>query len=285
MGGRREVHDRPIWAIMAGMTNLFELATAALLECDTDGKLESVERLVVLYRSGRLDRAPRPRLPGTLEAGRPVRPRLVPPREVPRRRLGSPEGRAAMLHAIAHIEFNAVNLALDAVVRFQEMPEPFREDWLRVAGEEVLHFRLVRDRLRELGHDYGDFPAHGGLWELAQQTAEDPLLRMALVPRVMEARGLDVTPGIMEKFRARGDEHTVAVLEVILRDEIGHVEAGSRWFRHLCQQRGLDSEDTYFDLLARHLGNRIACPLHRQARLAAGFSNSELEHLESLCGS
>jgi len=268
---------------MAAMQNLFELAAAALLENDLDGKLERVEQLAAFYRDGRLDVAPRPGLPGTLEAGRPGRPLLVPPREVPKRRLGSAEGRAAMLHAIAHIEFNAINLALDAVVRFQQMPEPFRADWLKVAEEEVYHFRLVRGRLRELGHDYGDFPAHNGLWELAQETAADPLLRMALVPRVMEARGLDVTPGIMEKFRAAGDQETVAVLEVILRDEIGHVEAGSRWFRHLCRERGLESEKTYFELLGRHLGNRVSCPLHHEARQAAGFSHSELERLEQLC--
>ena len=268
---------------MAAMPNLFELTTAALLESDLDGKLEQAERLAVLYRDGRLDVALRPQLPGTLEAGRPGHPVLVPPREVPKRRLGSAEGRAAMLHAIAHIEFNAINLALDAVVRFQQMPEAFRADWLRVAQEEVHHFRLVRGRLRDLGRDYGDFPAHDGLWALARETAADPLLRMALVPRVMEARGLDVTPGIMERFRAAGDRETVAVLEVILRDEIGHVEAGSRWFRHLCGERGLEPEKTYFELLGRHLGNRVSCPLHHEARRAAGFSHSELERLEQLC--
>lgn len=268
---------------MAPMKNLYELTRDALLERDPDAKTAKTGLLLRLYRKGELDNEARPDLPGTLEAGRPSRPELVPPGKVPRRRLGTPQGRAAMLHAIAHIEFNAINLALDAVCRFQEMPLAFREDWLRVAEEEAHHFRLVRDRLRALDYDYGDFPAHEGLWQLARKTAGDPLLRMALVPRVMEARGLDVTPGIMEKFRAVGDHDSVAVLEVILRDEIGHVEAGSRWFRHLCAERGLDPEQTYFDLLARHLGNRIACPLHRGARRAAGFSENELKRLEKLC--
>ena len=267
------------------MRNLFEKVAAALLQPEVDAKLEQVRELARLWRAGELEREPRPQLPGTLEAGRPARPRLVPPRMVPKRRLGSPQGRAAMLHAIAHIEFNAINLALDAVCRFQQMPTGFQDDWLQVALEEAHHFGLVRDRLRELGHEYGDFPAHDGLWELARQTASDPLLRMALVPRVMEARGLDVTPGIMERFRALGDSGSVQVLEVILRDEIGHVQVGSRWFHHLCRERGLDPEATYFELLKRHLDNRVRCPLHRKARLEAGFSPSELERLESLCRS
>ena len=265
------------------MEDLYEWTAAALHETEVESKLSEVERLETAYRRGELKVRGHPELPGTLEAGRPAAPRLVPPAKVPRRRLGSREGRAAMLHAIAHIEFNAVNLALDAVVRFQRMPERFRADWLRVAAEEVYHFRLVRRRLRALGHDYGDFPAHDGLWQLARKTAADPLLRMALVPRVMEARGLDVTPGIRERFRRVGDLETVSVLDVILRDEIGHVEAGSRWFRHLCRERGLEPEKTYFDLLARHLGNRISCPLHRTAREAAGFSPTELDRLERLC--
>ncbi len=266
------------------MENLFEAAARALLEPDVEAKLEQVEALAGRLPPDRHALEPRPGLPGTLEAGRPARPPLVPPGQVPRRRLGSAEGRAAMLHAIAHIEFNAVNLALDAVCRFQRMPAAFHADWLQVAVEEVHHFRLVRERLRRLGRDYGDFPAHDGLWQLARETAGDPLLRMALVPRVMEARGLDVTPGIMERFRALGDRETVAVLEVILRDEIGHVAAGSRWFRHLCRERGLDPRETYFDLLQRHLGGAVRCPLHRQARRKAGFSEEELDRLEALCG-
>lgn len=266
------------------MKNLFEEAHRCLRECDSGTKVGMVQQLHAAWRSGGLELEPRPGIPPDNEAGRPERPELVAPRLLHRRRLGTVEGRAAMIHAIAHIEFNAINLALDALCRFQQMPPAYYDDWLKVAAEEAHHFELVRNRLLELGHDYGDFPAHNGLWELARQTAHDPLVRMALVPRVMEARGLDVTPGIMEKFRAVGDQATVGVLEVILRDEIGHVEAGSRWFHHLCEERGLEPEGTYFGLLSRYLHNHVSCPLHRQARLQAGFSRAELERLERLCG-
>jgi uncharacterized ferritin-like protein (DUF455 family) len=267
------------------MENLFPSAFRCLQVDEVVPKTDCVRRLFAAWQRSGLALEPHPEIPGGCEAGRPPRPELVAPRLLPRRRLGTVEGRAAMIHAIAHIEFNAINLALDALCRFQEMPRAYYGDWLRVAVEETHHFELVRKRLLDLGCDYGDFPAHNGLWELAQQTAHDPLVRMALVPRVMEARGLDVTPGIMEKFRALGDEDTVAVLKVILRDEIGHVEAGSRWFHHLCKERELEPEATYFDLLSRYLRNRVSCPLHRQARLQAGFSRSELERLERLCGS
>lgn len=188
-----------------------------------------------------------------------------------------------MLHAIAHIEFNAINLALDAVYRFPGMPEEFYGDWIKVAAEEVYHFGLVRQRLRDLGYDYGDFPAHNGLWELAQKTSHDLLVRMAMVPRVMEARGLDVTPAIMRKFQGIGDKESVAVLEIILRDEVGHVEAGSRWFHYLCELRSIEPEATYFSLIDEYLNGHMSCPLHKEARLAAGFSQSELNHLEALC--
>ena len=143
---------------------------------------------------------------------------------------------------------------------------------------------VVRERLRQLGYDYGDFPAHTGLWDLARQTAADLLQRMALVPRMMEARGLDVTPGIMDKFRQIGDQATVEILQIILRDEIGHVRAGSRWFNFVCEQRGLEPEATYFKLLTDYTGGRMNCPLHIEARLEAGFSESELNRLEALCG-
>ncbi len=266
------------------MHNLFQSAYECLKENDPACKADAVVALAGAWRRGELALDPRPEIPADDAAGRPERPELVAPRRLHKRRLGTVEGRAAMIHAIAHIEFNAINLALDALCRFQQMPRGYYDDWVRVAEEEAFHFGLVQQRLRDLGHAYGDFPAHDGLWELARQTAHDPLVRMALVPRVMEARGLDVTPGIMEKFRAVGDDETVAVLEIILRDEIGHVEAGSRWFHHLCEQRGLEPEATYFGLLSRYLHNRISCPLHRQARLQAGFSPAELEHLERLCG-
>lgn len=213
--------------------------------------------------------------------GRPERPALVDARNVPRRRLGTAEGRAALVHAIAHIEFNAINLALDAAYRFRDMPPEYVEDWLSVAADEARHFEMLRDRLRSLGRDYGDFPAHNGLWEMAEATASDCLLRMALVPRVLEARGLDVTPGMIRRLDAAGDRETVDVLEVILAEEVGHVAIGTRWFRHLCEQRGLEPESTFLELLERYYRGAIRGPFNLEARYAAGFSEVEMTALES----
>jgi uncharacterized ferritin-like protein (DUF455 family) len=262
---------------------LFERAGACLQCSDVDEKLDLAGQLRVAFDAGylRIDRTVHQ--PGSVTAGRPVRPELVAPAKLAQRRLGSVEGRAALIHAVAHIEFNAINLACDAVYRFRNMPDAYYADWTRVAAEEAYHFTLLRDRLGELGYAYGDFPAHNGLWDLAVQTAGDPLRRMALVPRVMEARGLDVTPGMMARFVKAGDQATADILAIILRDEVGHVEAGSRWFRFLCEQRGLDSETTYFDLLDAHFRGEIRGPLHRTARLQAGFSEAELGRLEALC--
>jgi len=263
--------------------DLYAAAEACLRCADVERKLALAQALWDDWREGRLTRATGGRPAGLPEAGRPPRPLLVRPAQLAQRRITTAEGQAALVHAVAHIEFNAINLACDAVYRFRAMPDAYYSDWARVAAEEARHFALLRARLGQLGYRYGDFPAHNGLWDLAVKTAGDPLLRMALVPRVMEARGLDVTPGMMERFAAIGDQQTVAILEVILRDEVGHVEAGSRWFRHLCEQRGLDPESTYFELLEEHLGSGIRCPLHKAARREAGFSESELGRLEALC--
>ncbi|WP_456375604.1 ferritin-like domain-containing protein [Thiolapillus sp.] len=265
------------------IVNIQQRSLECLLEKSPDAKMRCVNALWQDFEQDTLELRWPKNLQDMTEAGRPEYPRLVPPRELPRRRLGSSQGQAAMLHAIAHIEFNAINLALDAVCRYSGLPREFYADWLKVAAEEVYHFGLVRQRLRDLGHEYGDFVAHNGLWELARRTAHDPLIRMAMVPRVMEARGLDVTPDIMRKFAGIGDKESVDVLKIILRDEVGHVEAGSRWFHYLCEQRGLDSESTYFSLIDEYLTGHISCPLHKEARKAAGFSVSELEHLEAMC--
>lgn len=215
------------------------------------------------------------------DRGRPGRPVLVPPRQLRSRRLTTTEGRVAALHAVTHIEANAIDLALDAVHRFAgdpTLPDAFARDWVRVAAEEATHFVLLRDRLRDLGADYGDLPAHGGLWAMAERTADDPLRRMALVPRVLEARGLDVSPGMIDRFAAVGDEASAAALRVILRDEVGHVAVGSRWFAHLCAVRGLDPEPTFAALLAEE-GVRVVPPCNVEARLRAGFTADELERL------
>ena len=180
--------------------------------------------------------------------GRPERPPLVEPRLLGRRGMQSQEGRAVLLHALAHIEFNAINLALDAVWRFAGMPDTFYADWLKVAAEEAHHFSLLTARLAAFGHAYGDFPAHDGLWDMCERTRGDVLARMALVPRTLEARGLDASPPIRARLQQAGDHESAAILDVILHDEIGHVLIGNRWFRYLCEQAALDPHATYVRL-------------------------------------
>ena len=213
--------------------------------------------------------------------GRPALPRLVAADQVARRSPFTLVGRAALIHAICHIEFNAINLALDAVWRFAGMPEAFYRDWLRVAGEEALHFGLLREHLLTLGHDYGDFEAHDGLWRMTEATAGDVLARMALVPRTLEARGLDATPPIQAKLKKAGDVRAVAILDIILRDEIGHVAIGNRWYAWLCQQGGQDPVALYPQLVARYAAPRLRPPFNLAARRAAGFSEAELDWLSA----
>lgn len=208
--------------------------------------------------------------------------RLVEPARLQRRGLHTPEAIAAMVHAIAHIEYNAINLALDAVYRFRHMPCSYYHDWLTIAEEEACHFELVWQYLQKLGGDYGDFSAHTGLWDMAERTAHDVWLRMALVPRVLEARGLDVTPGIIERFRQAGLTEFVEILEVIQRDEIGHVAAGSWWFHYLCDERGLPRQASFEKIFRQYTQARIKSPLAKNARRQAGFTNAELNYLEGL---
>lgn len=264
------------------ISDLYNRACACLAEGDPARKCIDTHAAWAQLAAGALAIEPAAHGASLDAPGRPARPELVPPRDLPRRRLHTTEGRAALLHALAHIEFNAINLAWDAVCRFAGMPVAFYRDWASVAEEEAQHFELLRERLRALGYDYGDFPAHDGLWSMALQTRDDVLLRMALVPRVLEARGLDVTPGIMERLREAGDMGSVAILEIILRDEIGHVAIGTRWFRYACAERGLEPAPTFRALLAEHMPGRVKGPFHRAARAQAGFSARELEELESL---
>jgi uncharacterized ferritin-like protein (DUF455 family) len=259
--------------------NLFDAAAACIAECDPTVKAQLTAQVAQRWREGQLSLDSLLPAQPFCEPGRPALPRLVSASGLPRRSPATIEGRAALIHAITHIEFNAINLAWDAVYRFRDMPRGYYDDWVCVAAEEAEHFLLLRKRLRDLGHDYGDFTAHDALWDMAGQTAHDVLERMALVPRVLEARGLDVTPKIMEKLRAVGDDATCAALEIILRDEVGHVERGSRWFNYLCGQRGLDPEPTFMALLQRYVGGKVRGPLHLDARRRAGFSESELEQL------
>lgn len=223
-------------------------------------------------------------LPAVDVPGRPPRPRLVPLRQLPQRGWSAPEGRAAFLHAIAHIEFNAINLACDAMARFPGMPDAYYADWLGVAADEARHFRMLVKRLAELGYSYGDFDAHDGLWEMAARTSHSCLARMALVPRVLEARGLDVTPAMIAKLRHLDDPASAAILEVILAEEIGHVAVGSRWFGWLCGEQGLQPRPTFFGLVREHARGALRGPFNRPARRAAGFAEDELDELETLSG-
>ncbi len=250
---------------------------AALAEPDPAAKCRRADDLW----SGAPDLIPPPVGIEPPPAGRPDPPRLVAPSELPRRGLGSTEGRIALIHAVAHIEFNAINLALDAALRFRDLPGDYYRDWLSVAADEARHFQLLATRLLALGACYGDLPAHNGLWEMAEKTAHDPLVRMALVPRVLEARGLDVTPGMIRKLQQAGDDESVACLEIILDEEVRHVAIGSRWFRHLCGQRGLEPGPIFRALLADYFSAGLRGPFNLDARRKAGFTDQELAALET----
>ena len=264
------------------MISLFAKAAVCIAVREPSQKVDLSRETAGQWRSGVLSLANDTVIEAIGAPGRPSHPLLVPPRQLPKRGFNTDLGRAALVHAVAHIEFNAINLAWDAVYRFRDLPRAFYDDWVRVAEEEAYHFSLLQTRLRDLGYAYGDFAAHNGLWEMAEDTAHDVLVRMALVPRVLEARGLDVTPGMIERLRREGDEETVGLLEIILRDEIGHVEIGSRWFRWLCEKRDVAPEATFRDLLGRYMKGRLKGPFHRDARLQAGFSESELAALEQM---
>ncbi|NJD05775.1 MAG: ferritin-like domain-containing protein [Methylococcaceae bacterium] len=264
------------------MTSLFDCAEAVLLSDAIDRKVELTLQAADDWRNHRLD-LNRSSDPLPIEALRlPPRPEQVEPRMLRKRKLASAEGRLALLHAVAHIEFSAIQLAWDHLYRFSGMPQAYYADWLGVAEDEARHFLMIRERLRSLGADYGDLPAHGGLWGLARETAADVLARMALLPRFMEARGLDVTPGIMQRLEAAGDAESVACLQLILDEEVGHVALGSRWFGWECQRRGLVPETAYVELVERHLRGQIRGPFNDDLRRRAGFSDDELARLRRM---
>jgi uncharacterized ferritin-like protein (DUF455 family) len=256
------------------------------LDCtDVAGKLALTVEAARCFAAGELaaDIGVAPRTAdGGLQPGRPPRPALVATRALAQRGLGSPAGRAALVHAVAHIEFNAINLAWDAVWRFRGMPAAFYADWVGVAADEARHFAMLSARLGEFGHVYGDFDAHDGLWDMAVRTADACLARMALVPRVLEARGLDVTPGMIVRLRSVGDDATARILEVILAEEVAHVAAGSRWFAWCCEREGLAPESEFRRLIDLHMRGSLRGPFNRDARLRAGFSVAELRSLDEI---
>ena len=264
------------------MKNIFVCAAACLHNTAIDEKLAVTHHAWRLLTNGELTFSEdAPVLPIT-EVSFPDKPVLLAPRAMPKRKLTTPEGVAAFFHAIAHVEFIAIYLAWDIVYRFRGMPEAFYQDWLRVADEEAQHFELIRSHLQTMGSNYGDLPAHGGLWDHARETAHDLLARLALIPRCMEARGLDVTPALIEKFNSVGDEASVALLTRILTDEVGHVERGSYWFKTVCEQQGFEPEAKYQQLITQYyVGGKPKGPFNREMRIIAGFSNAELDWLET----
>ncbi|QWD61311.1 ferritin-like domain-containing protein [Polynucleobacter sp. MWH-UH25E] len=208
--------------------------------------------------------------------GRPQKPELVPPLDVPKRKMDTVEGRASLLHSLAHIEFNAINLALDAIWRFPDMPEQYYADWLKVAKEEAYHFTLINEYLQAIGYSYGDFQAHNSLWEMVERTQDSVIARMALVPRTMEARGLDAVPMIRDRFKQIKDARAVEILDIILRDEIGHVSIGNYWFNYLCDKAGLSPISIYRDLARQYRAPKLRGPFNLDARKQAGFTVEEL---------
>ncbi|HMU65098.1 MAG TPA: ferritin-like domain-containing protein [Nitrosomonas sp.] len=263
-------------------TSLFDIAASCLIANEIEEKLLLTQQATQAWRNKLLSLDSHEPTRLINQPGQPAKLVLVKPSDVPRRRLGNKVGLIALIHAIAHIEFNAINLAWDAIHRFRGLPDSFYDDWVTVASEEAYHFQLLHKRLKELDHDYGDLPAHNGLWDMALLTASDPLIRMALVPRVLEARGLDVTPGIIKRLRQIGDEKTIEILEIILRDEIGHVSIGSRWYNFFCNQRQIDPEKKFSELVNQYFCGQITGPFHYEARQKAGFTLNELSMLEGM---
>jgi uncharacterized ferritin-like protein (DUF455 family) len=260
----------------AGELRQAALQCLAQVACET--KVAAVQELQQAWRAATLtlDTAALLSMQGLTLPGRPLRPELVAPLLVKSRSMRTDEGRAAMIHALAHIEFNAINLALDVIWRFAGMPRAFYEDWLQVAVEEAYHFSLLAAHLQTLGYAYGDFPAHNSLWDMAHKTSGDVLARIALVPRTMEARGLDAAPPVRNKLAQAGDHAAAAILDIILRDEIGHVAIGNRWYGWLCEQRQLDPIATFARLVTEFKAPPLRGPFNMEARRAAGFTETEL---------
>lgn len=264
------------------MFNLFDLAEACLYQPDIGKKTIISHQAKAYLDASLLTYQSQHSVRAIGEVKFPEKPTLLPPKQMPSRGLGTKEGVIGFFHAIAHVECMAISLAWDLLYRFRGLPQQFYQDWLIVADEEAQHFEMIRQHLNALGCDYGDLSAHSGLWDHAVATADDLLGRLAMVPRCMEARGLDVTPGIIEKFKANKDEVSVAILTRILTDEVGHVERGSYWFNWVCEKNNLNPENEYQRLICQYyLGGKPKRPFNRALRLKAGFTDLELNWLES----
>lgn len=296
----RKAHELAVQAAQSGIKALFyvthmnipesapgaqhELRALALYwagQTDAAAKAAGVIELAKSWHAGQLSLDTAAGLQAqTAIPGRPALPELISPKFVKHRSMRTDEGRAALIHALTHIEFNAINLALDAIWRYTGMPQAYYVDWLQVADEEALHYSLLAGHLQVLGHRYGDFAAHNSMWEMADKTSGDILARMALVPRTLEARGLDATPLTRAKLAQAGDQAAAEILDIILRDEIGHVAIGNHWYKVLCDERGLDPLTTYADLALHYKAPVLRGPFNLDARRAAGFSEPELEALQ-----
>ena len=260
--------------------NIFELAHKSLMNCCVDEKIELTSKLYLSSINNILNyEIPFP-IDKIDDPGRPIKPKLVRFQNVPKRD-NSDIGMIKTIHAICHIEFNAINLALDSVYRFRGMPKQFYKDWIKVAFEESKHFKLINNYLNELGYEYGDFNAHNGLWDMNCKTGYDVLSRMALVPRVLEARGLDVTPSIQKKFNKSSFAKMSDILDVIFSDEIGHVRIGNYWFKYLCKERKKDPLKVFDILIKKHIGSKLRGPFNSDARRLADFSQAELDYLDA----
>lgn len=263
--------------------NLYQATYDVLMQSDVEKKCAATQQLVQQWQAEALDFQSPSEVLAIREAGRPHMPPLVAPKDVKKRGVGSQMGRIQLMHAIAHIEFNAINLALDAVYRFHHQPEKYYTDWLNVAADEARHFQLVCNYLRAHDCQYGDYPAHNGMWDMAVQTQHDIVARLALVPRVLEARGLDVTPAMIKKLQAVGDQPAAKILSVIYHDEITHVAIGSYWFKYHCSLQGLPTEATFATFVEQFLYGTLRCPFNDEARLQAGFSQHEIKNLKRMC--
>lgn len=266
------------------MSNFFNLCLNLIQETDPAQKCLCTKELYaqLINLVEQLSFEPSLSVQSISDAGRPVRPQLVPPLEVPKRSMVTVAGHASLIHALAHIEFNAINLALDACYRFQNMPSEYYHDWLQVAAEEAYHFELLDNHLATLGYRYGDFAAHNGLWEMAHKTENSLLARMGMIPRLLEARGIDAIPVMQTKLEQLRDSEAIKILDIIHQDEIKHVSYGDKWFKYLCHLNKLDVKTTYFSLIQQFNAPKIRGNFNRADRKKAGFSDSELDHLIAL---
>jgi uncharacterized ferritin-like protein (DUF455 family) len=263
-----------------------QLAIDALNTKDTPLKIKLVENLYNLFLEGGVhdNFDIKGGVHENLSAGFPDNLELVHPKKLQSRKGDQKIAKLAMLHSIAHIEFNAINLALDAMLRFTDMPQQYYVDWLKVAREEAYHFKLLNQHMNNLGAEYGDFPAHNGLWGMALDTQHSVLVRMALVPRLLEARGLDMAPIIMHKLKSQQDIIAYKILWIILHDEVGHVSIGNKWYHYCCQRENVDPLETFKKLLQKHAPDVLKKPFNWQKRLQAGFNQEEQRFIEELVG-